>query len=60
MAADAEALFFAHHQQLFRYLCRAVGHAESAPHVPPLRRLDRSYLAEIDAGEIEVASGNST
>jgi RNA polymerase sigma-70 factor (ECF subfamily) len=30
MAADAEGLFVAHHQQLFRYLCRAVGHADAA------------------------------
>ena len=28
--ADPEQLFAAHHQGLFRYFCRAVGHAEAA------------------------------
>ena len=28
--SDAEGLFTAHHTRLFRYLCRAVGHAEAA------------------------------
>src|SRR5262245_4917084 len=28
--ADSEALFTAHYDRLFRYLCRAVGHAETA------------------------------
>lgn len=30
MAADAEALFAEHHERLFRYLCRAAGHADTA------------------------------
>jgi RNA polymerase sigma-70 factor (ECF subfamily) len=30
MAADAEGLFVAHHRQLFRYLCQAVGQPEVA------------------------------
>lgn len=30
MATDAEALFVAHHRQLFRYLCQAVGQPELA------------------------------
>ena len=30
MSADVEGLFAAHHQQLFRYLYRALGHREAA------------------------------
>jgi RNA polymerase sigma-70 factor (ECF subfamily) len=30
MRADAEALYHANHRGLFRYFCRAVGHAETA------------------------------
>lgn len=28
--ADADALFAEHHRRLFRYFCRAIGHAEAA------------------------------
>jgi RNA polymerase sigma-70 factor (ECF subfamily) len=30
MRADTEALYYANHRGLFRYLCRAVGHVETA------------------------------
>jgi len=30
MRADAEALYTANHRRLFRYFCRAIGHAETA------------------------------
>jgi RNA polymerase sigma-70 factor (ECF subfamily) len=46
MAADAEGLFVAHHQRLFRYLCRAVGHPDTA------RDLTQDVFVRVSRAEV--------
>jgi RNA polymerase sigma-70 factor, ECF subfamily len=49
MRADAEALYNANHRGLFRYLCRAVGHAETA------RDLTQDVFVRVSRSVIPVA-----
>jgi DNA-directed RNA polymerase specialized sigma24 family protein len=48
--ADPETLFAAHHQGLFRYLCRAVGRAEAA------RDLTQEVFLRVTRTQIPAAS----
>jgi len=51
MAADAEGLFAEHHQQLFRYLCRAVGQADTA------RDLTQDLFVRVSRAKLPDAGG---
>src|SRR6476620_7379492 len=50
VVADAEALFFAHRNRLFQYLCRAVGHADTA------RDLTQDVFVRVTRTTVPVAS----
>jgi RNA polymerase sigma-70 factor, ECF subfamily len=50
MRADAEALYKAYHRGLFRYLCRAVGHVETA------RDLTQDVFVRVSRSVIPAAS----
>jgi RNA polymerase sigma-70 factor (ECF subfamily) len=50
MAADAGALFAAHQHRLFKYFCRAVGHAETA------RDLTQDVFLRVSRTAIPVAA----
>ena len=50
MAADSAALFASHRHRLFRYFCRAVGHAETA------RDLTQDVFLRISRTEIPAVS----
>ena len=50
MRADAEALYNANHRGLFRYLCRAVGHVETA------RDLTQDVFVRVSRSVIPAAS----
>jgi RNA polymerase sigma-70 factor (ECF subfamily) len=50
MAADPERLFAQHHQQLFRYLCRAVGQTEVA------RDLTQDVFLRVSRGSVPDAT----
>jgi len=54
MAPDAEALFAAHQNRLFRYLCRAVGHADTARDLTQdvFVRVSRATIPAAADGEI--------
>ena len=47
--ADIEALFLAHQSRLYRYLCRAVGHADTA------RDLTQDVFLRVTRGSVPVA-----
>ena len=53
MRADAEALYNANHRGLFRYLCRAVGHVETA------RDLTQDVFLRVRRSVIPAASEGS-
>jgi RNA polymerase sigma-70 factor (ECF subfamily) len=53
MRADAEALYNANHRGLFRYLCRAVGHVETA------RDLTQDVFLRVSRSVIPAASEGS-
>lgn len=50
--ADPEALFAAHHHRLFKYFCRAVGHADTARDLTQevFLRVSRSVIPAAGAG----------
>jgi RNA polymerase sigma-70 factor (ECF subfamily) len=50
MAPDQEALFVEHRQQLFRYLCRAVGHRDLA------RDLTQDVFVRVARSQVPVAA----
>jgi RNA polymerase sigma-70 factor, ECF subfamily len=50
MAVDSEALFAAHHHRLFKYFCRAVGHADTA------RDLTQDVFLRVSGATIPVAA----
>jgi RNA polymerase sigma-70 factor (ECF subfamily) len=50
LMADRDALFAEHHRQLFRYFCRAVGHADAA------RDLTQDVFVRVTRTAIPVAS----
>jgi RNA polymerase sigma-70 factor (ECF subfamily) len=53
MAPDRDALFAQHHRQLFRYFCRAVGHAEAA------RDLTQDVFLRVSRTVIPVAANGA-
>jgi len=53
MASDPEALFVAHQHRLFRYFCRAVGHAESA------RDLTQEVFVRVSRSAIPADDGDA-
>lgn len=54
MRADAEALYNANHRGLFRYLCRAVGHVETARDLTQdvFLRVSRSVIPAASEGAV--------
>jgi RNA polymerase sigma-70 factor (ECF subfamily) len=52
MASDTEALFVANQHRLFRYFCRAVGHAESA------RDLTQEVFVRVSRSAIPAGDGD--
>lgn len=54
MVPDRAALFAQHHRQLFRYLCRAVGHAETARDLTQdvFLRVSRTTIPAATNGEV--------
>jgi RNA polymerase sigma-70 factor (ECF subfamily) len=54
LVADAEALFVEHRTRLFRYLCRAVGHVETA------RDLTQDVFVRVTRAAIPVTSDGDT
>jgi RNA polymerase sigma-70 factor (ECF subfamily) len=55
MAADAEVLFAEHHQQLFRYLCRAAGQSEAARDLTQdvFLRISRTAVPTASSAEVQ-------
>jgi RNA polymerase sigma factor (sigma-70 family) len=51
MTIDADALFRAHEQRVFRFLCRVVGHADTA------RDLTQDVFVRVAAGRMPAVSG---